>query len=31
LLFLSPTGAVERTIEDLEATIALVHNTLRSG
>jgi ATP-dependent helicase/nuclease subunit A len=31
LLFLSPTGAVERTIEDLEATIALVHDTVRSG
>jgi ATP-dependent exoDNAse (exonuclease V) beta subunit len=31
LLFLSPTGAVERTVEDIEATIALVRDTVRSG
>ena len=31
LLFLSPTGPVERTVDDIDATTALVRDTVRSG
>ncbi len=31
LLFLSPTGAVARTVDDIDATVALVRDAVRSG